>query len=250
VDSDSDRLARLLFAIDDAELRVRKAAALLSALPADRGAEALGELVRGAAQGRREHAAALEAALRAVRELLDPSLLADLRLAAEGLGERDALGLLSARPPMRVLDKGEPGYVDREMNARTLGHRKALARGQDADLLSRLAHDQDPSVLANLLENPRLTEREVLIAASRRPTGAAVLEVVFRSRRWRTNRRVRKALALNPYSPPALAASALSLLPAPDLREVARDTHLRAEVREHARRLLELRKGRDGETGT
>ncbi len=129
------------------------------------------------------------------------------------------------------------------MTARTLGHRRSIARGQDRDLLSRLVHDQDPVVVRHLLENPKITEREVLVAASRRPTHAAVLEEVFRSPRFSSNRRVRKALALNPYSPPALAAAALSLLTGPDLREVARDESVRPEVREHAARLLALRGG-------
>ena len=49
---------------------------------------------------------------------------------------------------------------------------------------------------------------------------------------------MRRALALNPYSPPALATTALELLTTPDLREVAGDSNLATEVRVHARRLL------------
>lgn len=241
---DGDRLARTLAGLEDPALRVRRASELLASVPSNFAVRIVADLVRGAAQGVAAHEAALEAVLRALHDRKDDPLLADLRLAAHEAEEHTLEGVLSKRAPARVLDKGEPGYVDREMNARTLGHRKSLARSSDRDFLSRLAHDQDPLVIRNLLENPKLTEREVLIAASRRPTLAAVLEELFRSRRWNTNRRVRKALALNPYSPPALASAVISTLTAPDLREVARDPHVRAEVREHAERLISLRAGR------
>jgi hypothetical protein len=66
---------------------------------------------------------------------------------------------------------------------------------------------------------------------------------VFRSRRWGTNRRVRRALAMNPYCPPALATAALALLTAPDLREVVAYATLSSEVRAQAVRLLASRDG-------
>ena len=81
------------------------------------------------------------------------------------------------------------------------------------------------------------------IAASRRPVRTAVLQEVFRSRRWVTNRRVRKALAQNPYTPPSLAISALAILTAPDLREIASDGTVSSEVRVQARLLLAHRTG-------
>jgi hypothetical protein len=241
--TDGERLAQVLTTIEDPDLRSRRAGALLTALPSDAAIRLLAEVLLAAGRGHRDALSALEAILRELHARPGDPLLADLRAAALEADERDLAAVLSLRAPARVLDKGEPGYVDREMTARTLGHRKTMARGQNRDVLARLAHDQDPAVVRNLLENPRLTEREVLIAASRRPTDASILEEVFRSRRWSSNRRVRKALALNPYSPPALAAAALTLLTAPELREVAHDSHLRDEVREHARRLLALRAG-------
>ena len=242
--SSADPLARALLGIEDLELRTRRASELLVLLEIDAAVRVLADLVRGAAEGKTGHQPALEAVLRALHDQPGDPLLADLRVAAREADEQTLEGVLSQRAPARVLDKGEPGYVDREMNSRTLGHRKSLARSQNRDLLARLAHDQDPVVVGNLLENPKLTEREVLIAASRRPTQVAVLEAVFRSRRWSANRRVRKALALNPYTPPALAAAVISSFTAPELREVAGDPNLRAEVREHAARLLLFRSGR------
>ena len=132
--------------------------------------------------------------------------LEELRAAAEVASEPELIGLLSKADAARAFELEREAWGDRGMRARTLGERKQLARGVDRDQLARLATDLDPAVVRALLQNPRCTEREVLIAAARRPARAAVLEEIFRSARWAQNRRVRRALALNPYSPPALAS--------------------------------------------
>ncbi|HXN56442.1 MAG TPA: hypothetical protein VN874_09250 [Myxococcales bacterium] len=240
----SRRFSRLLAALDDPDLRARRAAEAFSTLPAEEAVSLLGGLVRLADRRSDPASAALEGALRAVRMLLSVADKDRLRKAAEALSEHEVLALLSAAASARSFDVDREQYVDREMRARTLGQRKQLARKPNRDLIARLATDQDPSVLRHLLENPRTTEREVLVAASRRPARGSVLEEIFRSRRWQVNRRVRKALALNPYSPPALSSAALALLTVPDLREVAADSHLAAEVRIQARRFIASRSGR------
>jgi len=234
----SRRFSRLLAALDDPDLRARRAAEAFSTLPAEEAVSLLGGLVRLADRRSDPASAALEGALRAVRMLLSVADKDRLRKAAEALSEHEVLALLSAAASARSFDVDREQYVDREMRARTLGARRALARAHDRDLLVRLSTDPDPTVVKHVLENARCTEREVLLAASRRPQRAEVLEEIFRSRRWSSNRRVRRALALNPYSPPALASAALALLTAPDLREVAGELTISTEVRVQARRLL------------
>lgn len=238
---DASQLARTLASVEGGELRARKAAALLDSLPPGEAVLAVAQLMARADQRRDPEAAALEGLLHAVRELLPPERAVELFDAAEGSLEVQALFARSA--PQRSFDHDREEWIDREMRARTLGHRRALARGHDRDTLARLAGDPDATVVRHLLQNARCTEREVLLAASRRPQRADVLEEIFRSRRWSSNRGVRRALALNPYSPPALANAALLLLTAPDLREVASNLTVSAEVRVQARRLLGHRDG-------
>jgi hypothetical protein len=239
----AERISRLLGAIDDLELRARRAAEFLAELPEDEAVDALDELIRQTHRRRDPHSAALEGLLRGLHAFVPEDLTARLRAAADAKALRAVAALFTRSDALRSFDMDKEGWVDREMRARTLGERKALARGRDRDLLARLAQDQDPMVVRNLLENPLCTEREVLVAASRRPVRTAVLQEVFRSRRWVTNRRVRKALAQNPYSPPSLAISALAILTAPDLREIASDPTVSSEVRVQARLLLAHRTG-------
>lgn len=237
---DAVDLARALASLEGGEIRARKAAEVLTVLPPEEVVDLLAQLVRRAGQRSDPAAAALEGLLRAVRELVDPQRVDQLFRAAEA--DLEVQALFARSGPARSFDHDREEWIDREMRARTLGERRALARTHDRDLLARLASDQDPMVVKHVLMNPRCTEREVLIAASRRPQRPEVLEEIFRSRRWSSNRRVRRALALNPYSPTSLASAALALLTAPDLREVAFDLTISPDVRVQARRLLGNRK--------
>ncbi len=241
-------MARTLASLEGGELRARKAASLLYALPAEEAVDLLSQVLRRADRRIDPDAAALEGLLRAVRELLDEDRLDLLFRASET--DLEVQALFARSEPARSFDHDREEWIDREMRARTLGERRSLARTRDRDLLTRLATDQDAVVVKHILMNPRCTEREVLLAASRRPQRPEVLEEIFRSRRWSVNRSVRRALALNPYCPPALASAALALLTAPDLREVARNLTLCPEVRVQARRLLGNRSGpRDAASG-
>ena len=245
---DAGELARTLASLEGGELRARKAASLLYALPAEEAVDLLSQVLRRADRRIDPDAAALEGLLRAVRELLDEDRIDLLFRASET--DLEVQALFARTEPARSFDHDREEWIDREMRARTLGERRSLARTRDRDLLTRLATDQDAVVVKHILMNPRCTEREVLLAASRRPQRPEVLEEIFRSRRWSVNRSVRRALALNPYSPPALASAALALLTAPDLREVARNLTLCPEVRVQARRLLGNRSGpRDAASG-
>ncbi|MFL5446244.1 MAG: hypothetical protein ACJ78W_17135 [Myxococcales bacterium] len=239
----SERLRRLLAALDDLDLRARRAAEFLGEVPAEEAVRALDELLRSAQRRLDPDAVALQGHIRGLDSYVPPPLADRLREAAEEAGAHSVQALFSKSVARREFDHDREKWVDREMRALTLGERKAMARGRNADVLSRLAQDHDPAVVRNLLENPRCTEREALLAASRRPARAVVLQEVFRSRKWGVNRRVRKALAQNPYSPPALAVQALSLLAAQDLREISADGTLASEVRVQARLLLAQRKG-------
>jgi len=239
----AERISRLLGAIDDLELRARRAAAFLGEMPEDEAVAVLDELIARAHRRVDPESAALEGLLRGLHAFVTAELEERLRRSAEAKGSQAVAALFTRSEARRSFDHDKEGWIDREMQARTLGERKALARGRNRDLLARLAQDQDPMVVRNLLENPRCTEREALLAAARRPVRTAVLDEVFQSRRWTTNRRVRKALAQNPYSPPALAVAALAILTAPDLREIAADATLSSEVRVQARLLLAHRVG-------
>ncbi len=145
------------------------------------------------------------------------------RLAARFLGRRADDGAVEPRNPHLELSAGE---------------RTAAARGRDRLVLDRLLHDRDPRVIAALLDNPRVTERDVVRIAAMRPTSATILGMIAQHTRWGQRYRVRKALAFNPASPLALARPLLPTLLRQHLAELAASQVLSEELRAEVRALL------------
>lgn len=117
-------------------------------------------------------------------------------------------------PPPERIAQGKDG------RPLTLGERKSLARKPDPALLAKLLADPNPEVVRRLLENPRLTENDVVRMVARRPALPEILAEVVRSARWIHRSRVRLALLLNPDAPPDLLAPITSLLARQELEEV------------------------------
>lgn len=143
-----------------------------------------------------------------------------------GAGEELAEELAAERP---IAPRGRP---------LTLGERKAAARGTRRDVLLHLLRDPHPQVVGVLLANPRITERDVLAVASRRPTFPECQMQVFASHRWRSRYPVKRALVMNPHTPAPLSLGIAATLRHSDLRAVARAPDLAAAVRAQARDLV------------
>lgn len=123
----------------------------------------------------------------------------------------------------------------------TLGERKSLARRRDRNLLARVLRDPHPDVIRIVLENPALTEDDVVRLCARRPIAAEVVREVFRSSRWMVRGAVRLAIARNPYSPLDLALSIVPHLRAQDAREIVASPELHETLRDECQRTLDPR---------
>ncbi len=135
----------------------------------------------------------------------------------------------------------DPRSENKHMPDMALGRRKAMARARNRLELDRLLFDRHPGVIANLLNNPIITERDVVRISAMRPTNGEILTLVFRHPRWVTRYRVKVAIALNPFTPIDIALSVLPHLMLPELRRAAVTRTLKDEVREGARELIEGR---------
>ncbi len=124
------------------------------------------------------------------------------------------------------------------MESITLGERRSLSKRGVKESIDRLLSDPDPVVIGNILNNPRTTEREAVKIASKRPGSTEILKLLASHAKWSKRYAVRKALALNPYSPPRIVIALLEFLMAQDLRLVATDGSLHEQVRRGAEELL------------
>lgn len=241
-------LVRRMKAIREPSMRSARMAELLEADPED-AVSALGDLIRRSGRSdpgvtaaldalgsaltsgllRYRQRAALYAAARGRGEVVVARLLLDVSLPDREVARlKDTLG--AARP---LVPRGKP---------LSLGERKSLARGGRSETLLALLRDPHPQVVEILLGNPHLVESDVIAVAARRPTLPRCQELVYGSDRWRSRYRVRRALALNPYTPAALSMLLISTLSDADLGAVARDVNLAQPIRQQARGVNELRR--------
>jgi hypothetical protein len=107
--------------------------------------------------------------------------------------------------------------------------------------LERLLQDPHPMVIELLLQNPKLTESDVVRLVTSRRTRATVLHAVVRADRWLLQTRVRSALIMNPTTPVPLSVPLLFLCTRPELREVRDATNLPLTLRSTASELLQRR---------
>lgn len=130
-------------------------------------------------------------------------------------------------PQLRVPDLGLGRPV-------SLGERKSLARTRDRTLLLRVLRDPSPDVVKILLENPTLTETDILRLVSRRPVNDAVLREVFGCVRWAVQYRIRLALVKNPHTPLDIAVLLTATLRDRDAQVIFASPELDETVRKVA----------------
>lgn len=140
---------------------------------------------------------------------------------------------------IKEYDPGAAAKVDAKLFSDSLGHLKEKARRTvNPDELARLVQLSSPSVVRNVLLNPRITEEIVVRMAARRPARPEPLLEIWRSTRWSSRIAVRRALAFNPYLPLEVGCKIVPLLRTSDLKELAQDRSIHSALREQAFRLL------------
>lgn len=120
----------------------------------------------------------------------------------------------------------------------TLGERKALARTHLRDKINLLVRDPHPAVIAILIENPYVTEADIVKMAAARPAVPDSLSKIATHPRWSVRHPVKRALVLNPATPLADAVRIATTMRANELAELAADTSLPELLRRHASELL------------
>ncbi len=147
-----------------------------------------------------------------------------------------------------------PGPV-RQSAARTLesrleematGEQTFLARTSGRTVLGLLARRASAAVVPAVLENPRLTEADLVAICSHRRTSPAVLALIARDPKWTCRYPVRLALVNHQKAPVGVILGLLSGLLSPDLEEIRTRPDRPPVVRMAARRVLARRYGPSG----
>jgi hypothetical protein len=237
---EAERVATVLRSLPDATLR---ATFLRDYLRTGDEATVARTLDSLCAAGARAEAAAREPMLAVVMTLAglaDDPALDRLGQAAAQLGLVSLARLLRRAPelPNDEVVLRTPDYgAGRELS---LGERKALARRPNRAAFDKLLRDPHPLVVGQLLENPLLTEDDIVRLVARRPANPEAQRAVARTA-WLCRPRVRMALIHNPGTPSAIAVPLLAACTRPELAEVRSSSECSLPVRETADDLFGLR---------
>jgi hypothetical protein len=114
-----------------------------------------------------------------------------------------------------------------------LGQKITLARRGPARVAGALLADGHPQVLPVALDNPYLTEAQVLKALAREKVPLSVVQALAAHRKWSHTYNVRLAIVRNPSSPLATVLAFLPELTVNDLRELAAPGIVPANLRNY-----------------
>jgi hypothetical protein len=172
-------------------------------------------------------------------EVLGNKRLSDLVGKAQDLCHYSVAALLMDMPADGAGDLPFQPFLDGALKETPLGMRKALARRPDFKLIQRIARDQDHRVIRTLLDNPRLTEKDVIHIGATRPTSSKVLEVIYDHPKWISRYSVKKVIVFSPYSPLSLSIRLLTFMNLGDLEELCTTFELNELLRKQAERIIE-----------
>jgi hypothetical protein len=142
--------------------------------------------------------------------------------------------LLAERGPVGLA----PPNLLTQLRTMTLAERLKLALRGNRDARTLLLRDANRMVQRFVLQNPRLTDEEIIALAKNRNIEREILEGICRRKEWVSNYQVRLALATNPKTPLAMAVRFVPTLLPRDLRALAKSRNVPAAVNGMAKRLV------------
>jgi len=171
----------------------------------------------------------------------------DERLEALALAQQVAAGTDDIPVPEDlVADTDGPAAVSGELEkavwarirAMTVGQKVKLAFNGNKEVRAVLLRDSNKVIPRLVLQNPRITEEEVLMLARDRNTDEEVLRQIAETREWTRVYAVRAALVENARTPLGKAVSLLQTLEERELARLAKSKHVSNAIAVQARRLV------------
>lgn len=104
---------------------------------------------------------------------------------------------------------------------------------------SILIHDQRRPVFMAVLESPKLAENEVVSYASDKGLNEEIIRKISRNKEWVRLYSVKKALVLNPKTPPITASQLLNYLTKRELRIIGKSHDIPGYISRKARQLTQ-----------
>ena len=121
--------------------------------------------------------------------------------------------------------------------------RVKLSMKGDREARSILIRDSNKVVSTGVINNPRITDKEVEGISAMRTVSDEVLRLIAQNRAWARNYSITHNLARNPRTPIATALNVLLRLQTKDLQNIGQNRNVSEAVRRQAQRLAQTRSG-------
>jgi hypothetical protein len=159
-------------------------------------------------------------------------------IAAQVIAGTDAIdlpeGLLDEKPPEKFRN---PSLAQR-LQTMTVSERIKMALRGGKEARGLLMRDPNRLIRRFVLQNPRMSDEEIIALAKNRTADDELLRIVAENREWAKNYQVRHALVTNPKTPLVLALRFLQSLYDRDIRQLAKSKNVSATVSAQAKRIV------------
>jgi len=123
-----------------------------------------------------------------------------------------------------------------------VGERVRLAMKANRQVRNVLIRDSHKEVVLKVLENPKITDSEVELAAKNPQLPEEALRYIAKKKDWIRKYPIVVALVFNPKTPPGISMQYISRLRTPDLISLSQNKNVPEMVRNAAKRHLALRR--------
>jgi hypothetical protein len=130
------------------------------------------------------------------------------------------------------------GSLAKRIAGMGLPEKMRLAQTGDKEARSLLAREKNKLILTNILQNPRISDHEILQFAKEKTLPDEILTLLAKRKEWMKKYPVRLALAQNPKTPLPLSLRLLRTFRDFDLRRIARSKDVSVHVASGARKIL------------
>jgi len=131
----------------------------------------------------------------------------------------------------------EQSLLQRLVSMPIPGRIKLALRG-NREVRMMLIRDGNRMVRRFVLQNPRISDDEIIILSRNRTTEDEMLREVAEHREWTKNYQVRQALVTNPKTPLVLALRFIASLMERDIRQLAKSKNVSGTISAQARRII------------
>ena len=241
LDERLDRLLVQLRGMDEPSFRLAKFIGAIRILGPRHGVWFLFNLYRHAAWGNYQYKEFFHCFLHLseISERLGNTFMSAMYQTARSCSNTLVARLLVS--PMNRKTYEEPLHP--ELQSVTLGERRQWAKEFHPRRLEILMKDNDPIVMRNLLNNPKIREPHVLRIASQRPCDPAVLAEIAIHPRWSIRPIIRQAVVLNPWTGFDVSLPLLPLFNASEIQRLKIEPSLPDSLRTAIHEIQLLKEG-------